>query len=88
MLRPVLQLVCTLCVQPTPAPNVPGLTPSLTLVLPGPGATPQRRVQPTTSATPFVGSLSTTIELAHARRLTLSATPSPARCAPLLELAF
>lgn len=88
MLQPVLQLVCALCVQPMPALHAPSLAPQLTLALPARSAAPQRLVPATSSSAPFTGSLSTTIRFTHARRLTLSATPSPARCAPLVELAF
>lgn len=87
MLLPALQLVCGLCAQPAPAPLVPGWTPTLALSLPA-SAPALNRAPVAVAAVAFTGSLSTTIALPRARKLTLSATPSPTRCAPLLELAF
>jgi hypothetical protein len=87
----MLQLVCALCGQLVPSASAvpsPQLTiaPSAWLQA---AAVPQRaKLVPFPAAPPSTGSLSTTIALSRARQLTLSATPSPARCAPLLELDF
>jgi len=89
----MLHLVCLLCQSALwPVPSSGPGAPRLALALPEAvvAALPARRIalplQPV--LTGGVNSLGTTIALRNARRLTLSVTPSPARCAPLLEFDF
>jgi hypothetical protein len=89
----MLHLVCLLCQTalwsvPSSGPGAPLRALALPEAVVGTLLARKAALVPQPVLAGGVNSLGTTIALRNARRLTLSVTPSPARCAPLLELDF